>query len=64
MIEKNLEALDKITKQLESGETKLDDSLKLFQDAIELIKVSQKTIEKAELKVTEVLGNLEEVELS
>ncbi len=49
--EKALLELEKITKELESGELSLSDSLAKFEDAVGLIKVCNQHLLSAEQKV-------------
>ncbi len=43
--------LEQITKQLESGEIPLDDSLKLFEKGVELTRFCSNTLEDAQQKI-------------
>ncbi len=47
-----LERLDEITGQLESGESKLEESLALYSEGVEIAAFCSKTLSEAEKKVT------------
>jgi len=49
--------LEQIVAKLERGELKLEESLKLFERGVELTKQCRKSLEGAELKVKQLLGN-------
>lgn len=49
--EENMKKLEEIVNKLESGEVKLDDSIKLFEEGINLTKILQKTLDDAEGKI-------------
>ena len=53
-VEDALKNLESIVKQLESGETDLETSLKLFEQGTILIADCQKKLKNAELKITEL----------
>ena len=60
--ETNLEKLDEIITELESGELSLDDAIKQYETAIKLIKDSSKILNEAEgklLKVIEKNGDID-----
>ena len=60
--ETNLEKLDKIITELESGELNLDDAIKQYETAMKLIKDSSKILNEAEgklLKVIEKNGDID-----
>ena len=46
-----MERLDEITRLLESGAEGLDDSLKLYEEGVSLIRLCTKTLESAEQSV-------------
>jgi len=50
--EKAVSRLDKIVRELESGQAPLDASLTLFEEGTELIRVCTKMLDDAEQKVT------------
>ncbi len=53
-IDQSLAELEDIVKQLESGETDLETSLKLYEQGTILIAQCRQTLTKAELKITEL----------
>ena len=55
MIEKDIKSLDELVKKMESDELPLEEALDLFKKGIELVKSCQQTLEKAELRVKEIL---------
>ena len=58
----NLEKLDEIITELESGELSLDDAIKQYETAMKLIKDSSKILNEAEgklLKVIEKNGDID-----
>lgn len=55
-IEDTFSVLEGIIKQLESGETDLETSLKLYEQGTLLLSECQKKLKTAELKVTELSG--------
>ncbi|MAJ30253.1 MAG: exodeoxyribonuclease VII small subunit [Gammaproteobacteria bacterium] len=56
-IESKLNDLEKILKELESGNLELDESLKKFEKGVKLSRECQKTLEEAELKIKVLMGN-------
>lgn len=63
--EENMKKLEEIVNKLESGDTKLDESIKLFEEGVSLTKSLQKTLDEAEGKIKEVTENsLKEFELN
>lgn len=61
--EENLEKLETIVKNLESGNIPLDDAIKNFNEAMLLAKQCDEKLKNAEEKVNSILnkdGNLEE----
>jgi exodeoxyribonuclease VII small subunit len=67
MIEKDIKSLDELVKKMEGEELPLEDALELFKQGIELVKKCTTTLEKAELRVKEILeakdGTLSEQDL-
>ena len=62
--EKNLEALDKLVTEMESGELSIEEALKAYEKGVKLVRQCQETLTKAEQKVkilTEKAG-VEELE--
>lgn len=49
------ERLEKVVELLDDPKTSLDDSLKLYAEGIELVRICNKMLDEAELKIT-VLG--------
>ena len=49
--EENMKKLEEIVNKLEAGDVKLDDSIKLFEEGINLTKLLQKTLDDAESKI-------------
>ena len=49
--EKNLDTLDKLVTNMESGDLSLEDALKAYEKGIKLIRDCQQTLSKAEQKV-------------
>lgn len=64
--EENLEKLEAIVKNLESGEIPLDDAIDSFNEAMKLAKVCDEKLKNAEEKVNSILnkdGKLEEFKI-
>lgn len=53
--EENLQALEKIVRQLEAGDVPLEEALVAFQDGITLSKNLQATLTKAEDTLTKIM---------
>ena len=49
--ESDLSRLEELVEQLESGDCSLDDSLKLYEEGVELIRRCSERLNKAELSV-------------
>ena len=60
--EKSLKDLEKIVRELESGEVNLDESLKKFEQGIELYKNCRSTLETAEKKIKILSDSLKEID--
>ena len=61
--EENLEKLENIVKNLESGDTPLDKAIDEFTEAMKIAKICDEKLKSAEAKVTKILnkdGNLED----
>lgn len=58
--EDSLNRLQEISNQLESGTVGLEESIKLYEEGIQLAKICYSTLKDAELKVTELKKQLEE----
>lgn len=50
--EENMEALEKVVQELEKGELNLDDSIKKFEEGMNLSKKCNEILEEAEKKIT------------
>jgi len=61
--EKALEKLESIVKAMESGEMTLDESLKAFQEGIELSRFCMNKLDEAERKVDMLLQEGDEVRI-
>jgi len=64
--EENLEKLEEIVKNLESGNIPLDDAIDSFNEAMKLAKVCDEKLKNAEEKVNKILnkdGKLEDFEV-
>ncbi len=64
--EENLDKLENIVKNLESGETPLDEAIDKFTEAMKLVEVCNKKLKSAEEKITKIVGkdgSLEEFEV-
>lgn len=57
--ENSLQRLQEISDILEKGEIGLEESLKLYEEGINLAKNCYSTLKEAELKVTEIKKHLE-----
>lgn len=64
--EENLENLEKIVKDLESGNIPLDDAIEKFTEAMKLAKLCDNKLKNAEEKLNSILnkdGKLEELSI-
>ena len=64
--EENLEKLETIVQNLESGNIPLDDAIDAFNEAMKLAKICDEKLKKAESKVNKILnsdGKLEDFEV-
>ena len=58
-----MKELEETVKQLESGDTSLEDSMALFEKGVSLTRICQKLLNEAQLKVTKLIAeNDSEVE--
>ena len=57
--EESLNRLQEISNSLESGDVGLEESIKLYEEGINLAKLCYKTLKDADLKVTELKKQLE-----
>lgn len=53
--EGNLQRLEQIVRAMERGDVALEESLKLFQEGTELVRVCGKLLDEAELQVKQVM---------
>ena len=53
--EANLKRLEQIVRAMERGDVALDESLKLFQEGTELVRVCGKLLDEAELQVKKIM---------
>jgi exodeoxyribonuclease VII small subunit len=60
--EHSLKELEKIVRELESGEVSLDESLKRFEVGIELYKKCRQTLEGAEKRIKILSDSLKEID--
>ena len=60
--EKTMEELEKITMELEKGDLNLDDSVKKFEEGMELSKNANKILEEAEKRITILIENNGEIQ--
>lgn len=60
--EKSLKELEQIVRELESGDVNLDESLKKFEQGIELYKKCRSTLENAEKKIKILSDSLKELD--
>lgn len=59
--EESMEKLEQIASELENGNLSLEESLKKFEEGMELSKKCNEIIEKAEKKITILLQNGDEI---
>lgn len=55
-----LTRLEEITKKLESGAASLDDSLKLFEEGVTLVRFCNEKLENAKLRVLKISADTTE----
>lgn len=60
--ENSLKELEKIVRELESGEVSLDESLQRFEKGIELYKQCRQTLEGAEKRIKILSDSLKEID--
>lgn len=61
--EENLQELEKIVKQLESGDIPLDDAINAYTEAMKLVRVCDERLKNAEEQINKILtenGKLED----
>ncbi len=59
--EENMEKLEKVVQELENGKLNLDDSIKKFEEGMNLSKKCNEILEEAEKKITILIKNGEEI---
>ncbi len=59
--EKNLKRLEEISDLLENGEIGLEEAINLYEEGIELSKNCITSLQKAELKITELKKELDKI---
>ena len=62
--EESLKKLEKIVEKLEDGNVNLDDSIKSFEEGVNLVKQCQKQLQDAELKVKKLLDDGSSLEIN
>jgi exodeoxyribonuclease VII small subunit len=60
VFEDSINRLQQISELLEKEGIELEESIKLYEEGIELVKVCNKTLKDAELKVTDLKKQLEQ----
>lgn len=60
--EENMEDLEKIVQELEKGDLNLEDSIKKFEEGMELSKKCNEILEKAEKKITILIKKDDKIE--
>lgn len=60
--EENMEKLEKIVQDLENGELNLEDSIKKFEEGIEISRKCSEILEEAEKKITILIKKDDKVE--
>ena len=60
--EENIEQLEKVVQELESGNLNLEDSIKKFEEGINLSKKCNEILEEAEKKITVLVKKDDTVE--
>ncbi len=58
--EEMLKRLEEISGKLENGELQLDESIRLYEEGMELAKACYQILKSAELKITEIKKKFEE----
>lgn len=60
--EENIEQLEKIVQELEKGELNLEDSIKKFEEGMELSKKCNDILEEAEKRITILVKKEDKIE--
>ena len=53
--EANMQRLEQIVRAMERGDVPLDESLKLFQEGTELVRICSKLLDNAQLQVKKIM---------
>ena len=61
-LEQNLESLETLVEQMESGDMTLEESLKAFEQGIQLTRACQTALQAAEQKVRILMADSEDAE--
>ena len=61
-LERRLERLDEIARELERGEVGLEKSLALFEEGVKHVRRAQELLSRAELRVEELVGEGDDAE--
>lgn len=56
MIDQDIKKLDELAKKMEAGDLPLEETLKIFNEGVQLVRKCTKTLEEAELRVKEILA--------
>lgn len=60
--EENIEQLEKVVQELESGKLNLDDSIKKFEEGMNLSRKCNEILEEAEKKITVLIKKDDKIE--
>lgn len=60
--EENIEQLEKVVQELENGKLNLDDSIKKFEEGMNLSKKCNEILEQAEKKITVLIKKGDKIE--
>ena len=60
--EENIEQLEKVVQELEKGDLNLDDSIKKFEEGMNLSKKCNEILEEAEKKITVLIKKDDKIE--
>lgn len=55
--EQNMARLEQIVRAMERGDTTLDESVKLFQEGTDLVRICGKLLDEAQLQVKQILSD-------
>lgn len=62
-LEERLGRLDRIVATLEGGEVELEQGLELFEEGVRHIRAAEALLSRAELRVEELIGDVESLEV-